>query len=89
MVQMCAGSTVRVKLECSPLELCPLWVFGQYICGLYQHETVQIIILCSNHLEYKNYAFTLEKGEFQIEAMGVSRGVRQFVSTPFFSYKDC
>ena len=72
------------------MELCALWVIGQYICGLYQHETVQIIISCSNHLEYKNYAFTLEKGEFPIEAMGVLRGgcVRQFVSTPFFSCKD-
>jgi len=64
--------------------------FGEYICGLYQHETVQIIILCSNLLEYKNYTFTLEKGEFPIEAMGVSRGggVRQFVSAPLFLCKD-
>ena len=87
MVQTCAGSTSMVKLECS------LGFLGHYAFGPHQQETVQIItiiILCSNHLEYKKYAFVLEKGEFPSKVTGLlcGRRVCQFVSTPFFSCKD-
>ena len=61
---------------------------GQYICGLYQHETVQIIILCSNLLEYKNYAFALEKGKFPNKVTGLLCG-RRVCQFAFFSCKDC